>query len=129
MRKGGDEGESLVEIVVALVLIGLVVSALMAGLATAARASKSQRDLVKIDTVLRSYAESVKNQVRFECDPFTLAHSTYVDPYVATAAASGFTVSQTGPQACPAPTAVAVHTLTVTGSGVTRMMDIEVRTP
>lgn len=126
MRKGGDEGESLVEIVIALVLIGLVVSALMAGLATVARASKSQRDLVKVDTVLRAYAESVKYQVRDACQVDSTL--TYLDPF-ATTPPAGFVVSQTGPQACPVATTVAVHTLTVTGNGVTRTMDIAVRRP
>ena len=123
MRKGGDEGVSLVEIVMALVLLGLVVSALMAGLATVARASKSQRDLVKADTVMRAYAESVKYQVRDACKVDSTL--TYLDPF----AAPGFVVSQTGPQNCPVPTAVAVHTLTVIGNGVTRTMDIVVRRP
>ena len=126
MRKGGDEGESLVEIVIALVLIGLVVSALMAGLATVARASKSQRDLVKVDTVLRAYAESVKYQVRDACKIDSML--SYLDPFAASPPA-GFVVSQTGPQACPVPTVVAPHTLTVTGNGVTRTMVIEVRRP
>ena len=125
MRKGGDEGESLVEIVMALVLIGLVVSALMAGLATVARASKSQRDLVKVDTVMRAYAESVKHQVRKEC---TIPGASYVDPFAASPPA-GFIASQTGPQTCPAATAVGLHTLTVGSNGVSRSMDIEVRLP
>jgi type II secretory pathway pseudopilin PulG len=125
VRKGGDEGESLVEIVMSLVLIGLVVSALMAGLATVARASKAQRDLVKVDTVLRAYAESVKYEVRKQC---TIAGASYVDPFAA-APPTGFIASQTGPQTCPAATAVGLHTLTVSGNGVLRSMQIEVRLP
>jgi type II secretory pathway pseudopilin PulG len=125
VRKGGDEGESLVEIVIALVLIGLVVSALMAGLATVARASKAQRDLVRVDTVLRSYAESVKNQVRLGCDGSF--GDTYNDSF---GAPLGFTATQPTPYNCPATaTAVVPKTLTVSGNGVTRAMVIEVRQP
>jgi type II secretory pathway pseudopilin PulG len=124
VRKGGDEGESLVEIVIALVLIGLVLTALMAALATAARASKSQRDLVKVDTVMRGYAESVKNEVRTACS--NPATGLYGDAY---APPSGFTVSQSLGRTCPAPTAVLKQTLTVVGSGVTRTLEIEVRRP
>lgn len=125
MRKGGDEGESLVEIVIALVLISLVVSALMAGLATAARASKSQRDLVKVDTVMRSYAESVKNEVRTGCNnPLTTPN--YYDNYTPPL---GFTVSQSDARICPLQTTVLKQRLTVSGSGVTRTMEIEVRSP
>ena len=125
MRKGGDEGESLVEIVVALVLIGLVVTALMAALATAARASKSQRDLVKIDTVMRSYAESVKNDVRTGCNN-PVATPNYSDSYNPPL---GFAVSQSSARLCPLQTAVLTQELTVSGSGVTRTMEIEVRSP
>jgi type II secretory pathway pseudopilin PulG len=125
VRKGGDEGESLVEIVVALVLISLVVSALMTALATAARASKSERDLVKIDTVMRSYAESVKNEVRKGClNPSTTPNydDNFSPPF-------GFSVSQSDARTCPARTTVLKQMLSVSGNGVTRTMEIEVRSP
>ena len=125
MRKDGDEGESLVEIVIALVLIGLVLTALMAALATAARASKSQRDLVKVDTIMRSYAESVKNEVRTGClNPDTTPN--YYDNFTPPL---GFTVSQSSARICPPRTAVRTQKLTVSGSGVIREMEIEVRSP
>jgi type II secretory pathway pseudopilin PulG len=125
VRKGGDEGESLVEIVIALVLIGLVLTALMAALATAARASKSQRDLVKVDTVMRSYAESVKNEVRTGCEnPVTTPN--YFDYFTPPL---GFTVSQSDAKICPLRTTILKQRLTVSGNGVTRIMEIEVRSP
>lgn len=123
-----DAGESLVEIVMALVLLSLVVSALMAGLATAARATRFQRNLVKVDTVMRSYAEATKNAVRRDCGNYAnLAYT--LAPY---AAPAGYTVSQSpAPLACPIPPAVPVQTLTltVTGDGVTRTMTVVVRRP
>lgn len=128
MRKGGDEGESLVEIVMSLVLLSLVVSALMAGLATAARATRFQRNLVRVDTVMRSYAEATKNAVRRDCGNYSnLAYT--LAPY---APPAGYAVSQNPiAQACPIPPAVPTLplTLTVTGNGVTRSMDIVVRRP
>ena len=119
-------GRQILYGLVALVLIGLVVTALMAALATAARASKSQRDLVKVDTVMRSYAESVKNEVRSAC--WNPAIGLYGDAY-ALAPPAGFTVSQSLGRTCPAPTAVLKQMLTVSGGGVTRTMEIEVRSP
>ncbi len=123
-----DAGESLVEIVMSLVLLSLVVSALMAGLATAARATRFQRNLVNVDTVMRSYAEATKNAVRRDCGNYAnLAYN--LTPYGAPA---GFTVSQNpAALACPIPPAVPTQTLTLTviGDGVTRTMDIVIRRP
>jgi type II secretory pathway pseudopilin PulG len=127
VRKGGDEGESLVEIVVALVLIGLVVSALMAGLATAARASKSQRDLVQVDTVMRSYAEAIKHQVRDECGK---GHAGYDLTSYTPPAGSGITVDIGGvAQACPTTATNIPLTLTVRKGALQRTMSIEIRKP
>jgi type II secretory pathway pseudopilin PulG len=128
VRRNDERGESLVEIVMALVLLSLVVSALMAGLATAARATRFQRNLVTIDTVMRSYAEATKNAVRRDCANYSnLAYS--LAPY---AAPVGYTVSQVpAALACPLPPAVPTQTLTLTVSsgGTTRTMDIVVRRP
>ena len=138
MTTKDDAGESLVEIVISLVLLSLVVSALMAGLATAARATRFQRYLVKVDTVMRSFAEATKYAVRDQCGD----HSKpgYLMAPVFTAPA-GYTVTPTGglcPAVPPSPVVPAlvipdpltrVVTLTVTGDGVARSMDIEVRRP
>ena len=62
-RRDHQAGETLVEILVALVIIGLIVSAYLATYSTGALASKAHRDLVTADGVLRNYAESVKDAV------------------------------------------------------------------
>jgi type II secretory pathway pseudopilin PulG len=128
VRKGGDEGESLVEIVIALVLIGLVVSALMAGLATAARASKSQRDLVLMDTVMRSYAEAIKHQVREDCDsPDSPVLAYQLVPY---APPAGIAIAQDPAiQSCPTITVNRTLELSVTKGSLQRKMSIEIRKP
>ena len=128
MTSRDDAGESLVEIVVALVLIGLVVSALMAGLATAARASKSQRDLVLMDTVMRSYAEAIKHQVRADCYPPDtpgLAYNliSYTPP-------AGIAIAQSPViQSCPTTAANRTLNLSVTNGSLQRTMSIEIRKP
>ncbi len=134
-----DAGESLVEIVMSLVLLSLVVSALMAGLATAARATRFQRNLVKVDTVMRSFAEATKYAVRDQCgNTSTPGYLMSFVPYVPPA---GYTIAPTGgpcPAVPPSPVTpvlvppdplTRVVTLTVVGDGVTRTMDIEVRRP
>ena len=144
MTTKSDAGESLVEIVMSLVLLSLVVSALMAGLATAARATRFQRNLVNVDTVMRSFAEATKYAVRDQCGNYSkpgylmsLVHDAPADGQLF----PGYTISPTGglcPAVPPSPVTPAlvppdpltrVVTLTVVGDGVTRTMDIEVRRP
>ena len=60
MRRRDERGETLVEILIAVVIIGLVVGAIFATYATAATASKAQRDFVTADAELRDYAEAIQ---------------------------------------------------------------------
>lgn len=125
MTSKDDAGESLVEIVMSLVLLGTVVAALMAGLATAARVSLIHRNSVTADTVMRSYAEQVKNAVRSQCATTTAFQ--YVLPLTPV---DGFTPSQSPvPQTCPTAASNSILTLTVGGKGLTKSMQIEVRRP
>lgn len=125
MRSKDDAGESLVEIVMSLVLLGTVVAALMAGLATAARVSLMHRNNVTADTVMRSYAEQVKNAVRAQCA--TNTSFQYVLPLTPV---DGFTPSQAPvPQACPLTASNIILTLTVAGKGLSKSMQLEVRRP
>src|SRR5262245_39442728 len=80
MRRN-DEGFSLIEVVVAIVLLGGAIAALLGPLATATLASKSHRDLATQDTVMRSYAESVKRVVRENCTAGgTFSMASYTPP-------------------------------------------------
>ncbi len=61
-RRGADEaGDSLVEIVLALVIIGVVIGAFVATFSTGATASSTHRKIVTADVVLRNYAEQIKS--------------------------------------------------------------------
>jgi type II secretory pathway pseudopilin PulG len=60
LRRREQAGETLIEILIAVVIMGLVISAIFATYATAATSSKSQRDLVTADAELRDYAEAAK---------------------------------------------------------------------
>lgn len=62
-RCRSDAGETLIEVLLAVVIIALSVSALLGGLVTSISSSAEHRSLAELDTVLKSNAESVKYQV------------------------------------------------------------------
>jgi type II secretory pathway pseudopilin PulG len=123
MRARGEAGETLVEVVLTIVIIGLAVTALLAGLGTAASASRQHRDVATADTVMRSYAEATKTAVRQQCDGAAASYTVSYTPR------AGYTATG-GDGGCPAPTAPEVRTLTVAEpDGQTHTMQIVVRTP
>jgi type II secretory pathway pseudopilin PulG len=124
MHRHDEAGTSLIEIVIALVVLGGVVASLMAALVTSSTASNTHRDLVTADAVLRDYAEATKQAVRASCVEGGTTYSvSYAPP-------SRFTVGPLDAQPCPSVTATQVVHLTVTlPSGTTKGLDIRVRTP
>src|SRR5262249_1781350 len=125
MRHRSEAGETLAEIVLTIVLIGLAVAALLAALGTAAGASKQHRDLANADIALRSYAEATKEAVRHQCGD--LHQSSYTVPFPAQ---HGFTGTG-GDGSCPLPGSPRERTLVVTNPEhtTTAQMTIVVRTP
>jgi hypothetical protein len=63
----GEHGDTLLEIVLAIVLIGIVVAAYFATYSTQGAGSTAHRTLVTADGILRSYAEATKSAVRAQC--------------------------------------------------------------
>jgi type II secretory pathway pseudopilin PulG len=131
-RRGADEaGDSLIEIVFALVIIGVVIGAFVASFSTGATGATSHRNNVTGDVVLRNYAEAAKTAAR-SCTTgrtFTIAYPTSGLPLP-----SRYTVSSTPSLVtCPDPagaTPVTPVTLTVTlPSNLRRSLVVEVRTP
>jgi hypothetical protein len=133
-RRGADEaGDSLIEIVFALVIIGVVIGAFVASFSTGATASSVHRNSVTGDVVLRNYAEAAKAGARAGCTTggsFTIAYPS--TPGVPPGPPLGYHLTP-GPNTvvqCPAPDRVATLTLTVTlPSGLKRSLDVVVRTP
>jgi type II secretory pathway pseudopilin PulG len=127
MRSRGDAGETLVEVMLTIVVIGLTLAGLLSGLATVSNAGTAQRNSVQSDVVLRNYAEAAKSASQ-RCvagAPYTVA---YTPP-----TAYPVTVTVVGDGAvnlCPAVGTTTTLTLLVTGPrGFRSDMDIKLRSP
>jgi prepilin-type N-terminal cleavage/methylation domain-containing protein len=118
-----ERGDSLIEIIIAIVVIGVVVSAITAAISTSENGSAAHRQLVTGDTVLRNYAESVKQAVRTSC---TSTGGTWSASY----SEPGYSVNTLSGQTCPAVTTTAVVPLQVTlPNGTVKSLSIVARTP
>jgi type II secretory pathway pseudopilin PulG len=130
-RRGADEaGDSLIEIVFALVIIGTVIGAFVASFSTGATASGAHRNNVTADVVLRNYAEATKAAARSSCSSTNVGQA-FVITYPAPGVPSGFSVSATpNSPTCPDVNAVREVTVSVTEpNGQKRSITVEVRTP
>jgi prepilin-type N-terminal cleavage/methylation domain-containing protein len=61
-----ERGDTLIEVLLALVIISLSAVALLGGLATTLSSSGEHRSLADIDTVLKSYAENAKYDIELQ---------------------------------------------------------------
>ena len=59
-----DRGETLVEVLCTIIILGTAIAALLAGLGTTALNSARHRDMATGNALLRSYAEAVKQTTR-----------------------------------------------------------------
>ncbi len=80
----------------ALVIIGLIVSAFFATFSTQGSGTAAQRNLVTADGLLRDYAEATKSAVRMDCGSSTTFTTT-------TSLPTGFRVASSTDQ-CPSVT-------------------------
>lgn len=126
-RARSSSGESLIEIIVAIVVIGLVVSGITAAISTSENGSTAHRQLVTGDAVMRNYAEAVKTAVRTSC---TSSGATWSATYPSPGVPSGYSVNALSGQTCPSVTATATVPVQVQlPNGTAKSMYIVVRTP
>lgn len=126
MRNPDQRGDSLIEIIIAIVVIGLVVSGITAAISTSENGADAHRQLVTADTVMRNYAEAVKLAVRTSCTP---SGGSWTATYPGTMP-GGFSVNTLSGQSCPgvaSPTSVVIQ-VQLPNSTV-KSMNIVVRTP
>lgn len=84
-RRGrGDAGETLLEVLIALVILGGAIAALVGGLSTAILSSGRHREQATANNLLRSYAEALKQTARdgYNCTgtAYTVSSDRYVTP-------------------------------------------------
>jgi type II secretory pathway pseudopilin PulG len=122
LRRGNEGGETLVEILISIVIIGLVSGAIFATYATSATAAKSQRDFVTADAELRDYAEAVQAAAQ-ACKPGAL--------FSVTAPTTPYPATSNAPATCPDLLTVVPVALTVTPKNDTppQILTTYVRTP
>jgi hypothetical protein len=70
-RAADEHGDTLVEVMLAIVIGGIIVIALLSGLGTAIQLSSKHRGQANADVVLVSAADSVKNQAYVACPSVT----------------------------------------------------------
>ena len=136
-RGQSEAGDTLLEIVVAIVVIGLVVGAYFATFSTQGTGSTAHRILVTGDGVLRSYAEATKSAVRTQCQTgstydvnFTPSASGYsVDAKVTSAASPGPLTSVTCPPVAQTSTWEPLELFVHMPNGQTRSLSLVVRSP
>lgn len=68
-RTSGDRGDTLLEVLIALVIIGLTAAALLTAFATAITSSRVHRDIATNDQVLRSVTETAFSQIQQDASP------------------------------------------------------------
>ncbi|GAA2663722.1 type II secretion system protein [Streptomyces lunalinharesii] len=84
-RRRGEEGETLIEVLVAVVLIGVAFVTIIGGIGTALISSVTQQKVTSADSVIRSAAEKVVS------DPYVSCASSYETP----TPPAGYTVAVT----------------------------------
>jgi len=118
-----DLGETLVEVVLTVVIMAVAVTALVSALASSTASATAHRSNVVGDTVMRNYAEAVKDGAA-ECTPGAPLSPSFLPPeYYGIASDPAVLV-------CPAVDETLLVHLTVTRPrGSEDHLDIRVRTP
>jgi type II secretory pathway pseudopilin PulG len=65
----GERGETLVESLIAMVIVAIAGTSVIGALASSLTSSTEHRNIAAIDTLLKSYAETVRYQVELEPAP------------------------------------------------------------
>ena len=88
-REHSEAGDTLIEILLALVVISLGVVSLIGAFATSISASASHRSLATLDTLLKSYAETATFQIQQSSNPM---FATCATPATYSGISSSFTL-------------------------------------
>jgi type II secretory pathway pseudopilin PulG len=127
-----ETGDTLVEILITIVVIGITAIASFYAISVGATSSKSHRDAVLADTALRNYAEATKQAARdLPCtssNPGASFGGNVAADY--TSPSAGFPLPTATGLTCPPVNGVGQVHITVTlPDGTTKILDVDVRTP
>ena len=90
----GDAGETLLETLVTVTILGIAVVALLAGIGATLRLSSTHRDLANADVVLDIGAEAVRGATPPTCSALTVASYQPAITAITTTLPSGWTTSR-----------------------------------
>lgn len=98
-RAGQDAGETLIEIVISLMMVGIMVSAVVLAVGEGAQLTGLHQQLVTTDVALKRGAEAVKNHSYISGKP-GIALATDYQSVAAAAVPAGYTVTVSPPVRC-----------------------------
>jgi type II secretory pathway pseudopilin PulG len=150
-RARGESGDTLIEVLVALVIMGLAFTVIVGGIGTAIIGAALQQNQTTADSFIRSAAEVVTSDGYISCAKNTADAATPMETYALPATPNGFTLSiaivgfwdpttnmfDTHPPSCEAPpltdSGLQMVTLSVSGGDVhasqTATLDVVKRQP
>ena len=133
-KKRDDSGETLVEVLCTILILGSAIAALVAGLGTTALNSVRHRDQATGNALLRSYAEALKQTTTGDgfytncrSTPYAVPTSKYTLPSGWAAPTNVVTLGSTCPGTDPGTQQVRITI--VTPKNATQSLDIWVRSP
>jgi len=136
-RYRGEAGETLVELLITVSILGIAVVTLLVGLATAVRFSGTHRTYANTDVALGAAAESVKSAAPVDCPLSATAYNAALSSGNLGALPSPWKASnlKITARACSsgADTPLALQTITITatapGGGSSDTIDVVKRSP
>jgi type II secretory pathway pseudopilin PulG len=93
-RVAGEEGETLLEVIMAIAILGTAVVAIMAGVALSIRVSDIHRKQVSASAYVRSAAETIENAIRSDGSGYVACPTAPAYAASLSAAPSGFASPQ-----------------------------------
>jgi prepilin-type N-terminal cleavage/methylation domain-containing protein len=75
-----EAGYTLAEVLVALIILGVAITAVIAAMGSSIIASDTHRKIVSDDAILRSYAEQIQSASFVECAAAPSGYAPFADP-------------------------------------------------